>query len=1017
MSETFGEHALDRELFQLRRRGEVVPLEPKVFDVLAYLIEHRERVVTKAELLDRLWPGETVSESVLPRCIAAARRAVGDDRTRQSVIQTLHGRGYRFVARLRPGPPAASPPPVRAPLPARDPIPFVGRDDAMRRLDAAIQEACAGRARTVLLVGEPGIGKTRAIEELAGRARARGVRVLLGRCHEGEGAPAFWPWVQVLREAFADASASPADADLATLVPELGSPESASLRGFEGEQARFRLFDGVARALGQEARRGALFIALDDLHWADEGSLRLLEFLAGALLEAPLLLVGSYRDVEVRRDHPLSRVLGALARLPRCERVALRGLTAPDVERLLCALLERTPDPGLAAAVHDLTEGNPFFVHEMGRWLAEEGHTAVGAAPALALPQSIRDAVGRRLDALTPACNAVLRAASVLGRDFPAGVLAPLVELHGDPLLEALAEALDAHVLVEVRGSPGRYAFAHALVRQTLYEELRVSERVRLHRCAGEILQAAHAADPDAHAAELAHHFVEASAGGDVEHAVTWCVRAARRDYARVAYEESARHYEQALAALSGMQPPDPARQAELLVDAAVAYSAAGAREQARERCFAAADLARRIGRTDLLARAAVEFRGGYEMGVPPEPDTLALLEEALGALGEAAPALRARLLARLAGTRVDMTERERLSREALALARASGDRDALRDALAARWWATLGPDRVTERYAVADDLLAHARELADRRMELLGLECRLGALLIEGRMPEADATLAAYAALADQLRQPAFCFLAAVVRGSRALSSGRFDDAESWFGRALALGRGPIPFADVMYGGQLFWLQLQRGDAADPAAALEFFASLDTRFPIARHLLQAVRAMIYEVMSRTGEARAELASLARGGFRELPRDEHWLLTMTVICDVVIALDLPEYAEEIDPLLEPFGHLIVVHDLIRATAGSVHALRGELAVVRRRFDEARAYYERALACERAAGLVPATLASRSSLAALARLRGDDQLADELDAEVESGCAAIGTREGRFRGRFELFARLAASPRS
>jgi tetratricopeptide (TPR) repeat protein len=603
----------------------------------------------------------------------------------------------------------------------------------------------------------------------------------------------------------------------------------------------------------------------------------------------------------------------------------------------------------------------------------------------------------------------------VLGRDIPGRVLAPHVELDGDELRDAHGQARAARVLVEQRGSPGCYAFAHALVRQTLYEELRVPERVRLHRRAGEILETAHAADPDAHATELAHHFFEASAGGDVERAVAWCVRAARRDYAQLAYEGSALLYEQALAALAGARPPDPARQAELLVEAGIALYAAGERERARERCRAAADLARRIGRTDLLARAAVEFRGAYEMGLPPEPDTLALLEEALDALGDGDPALRARLLARLAGTRADMPDRERLAQEAIALARASGDGDALQDALAARWWATLGPDRVSERYAVAEEMLAHARKLGNRRMELLGFECRLGAYLIEGRMREADRTLAAYRALAEELRQPAFRFLAAVIQGSRALSCGRFAEAESLFQRALAVGRGTIPFADVIYGGQVYWLLMQRGDETDPTASLEFFASLEDRYPNARHLLAAVRAMVFEITGRTAEALAELAVLGAGGFGDLQRDEHWLLMMTVICDVVTALDLPEYASELEPLLEPYAGLVVVHDLIRATAGSVHALRGELAVVRREWDVALRHFEKALACEEAAGLLPATLGSKAAIAALWRRAGDVERAEALEAEVEAGCAAIGAREGRHRDRFDLSSRLAKRP--
>jgi len=208
MIHTFGECEIDEELFQLRRQGRVVEIEPKVFDVLAYLIRHRGRVVSKDELLDALWPGVTVTESVLPHCVAAVRRAVGDDRARQKVIQTVHGRGYLFVASAcsRPATPRSEDDPAgvaRAagliPDRSTSSLPFVGRDQAMKQLAGRLESAFAGRGQLVLVVGEPGIGKTRVTEEFADETKRRKAVVLVGRCYEGGGAPAFWPWVQILR--------------------------------------------------------------------------------------------------------------------------------------------------------------------------------------------------------------------------------------------------------------------------------------------------------------------------------------------------------------------------------------------------------------------------------------------------------------------------------------------------------------------------------------------------------------------------------------------------------------------------------------------------------------------------------------------------------------------------------------------------------------------------------------------------------------------------------------------------
>jgi DNA-binding winged helix-turn-helix (wHTH) protein/tetratricopeptide (TPR) repeat protein len=1014
---------LDRERYELRRAGRIVKIEKKVFDVLAYLLDRCERVVTKQELLDALWPGEAVSESVLPRCIAAARRALGDDRAAPRAIQTVHGRGYRFIAAVREGHPAGRAAEPIAPPAAERPTawPFVGRDAAMQRGIAALDDAAASRGRVVLLVGEPGIGKTRALDELASAARARGFRVLAARCYEGDGAPAFWPWIQVLRAALAEVDDASLDellgasaADVAELVPELRErrPTLPAPAGSADEQARFRLFDGVAAFLGRLARRRPLWIALDDLHWADAATLRLFEFAASEWRDAPIGLAGSYRDVEVRRDHPLAALLGALARLPHAERISLRGLSHDDVARFLRAALPGNADARLFDAVHEMTEGNPFFLHEMARWLAESDASALrGAAGgwSLALPQSVRDAVGRRLDRLSPACNAVLRAAAVLGRECSGAILAKIVSLDADELLESLGEALAAHVLVELRDAPGRYAFSHALVRQTLYEELPIPGRVRLHRRAAETLGAS---DRDAHAAEVAHHWLQATPTGDVANAVEWSIRAARRATELAGYEESARLYERALGALDLGGSADDAKRYELHVAAGEAHYAAGARDAARGHGRSAAAIARRLGRADWLAVAAVEFRGGYENGVPAEPETLAVLREALDAIGGGATPQRARLLARLAGCEFDMERRERLSSEALDLARETADPDALREALAARWWATLGPDRVGERDGVAAEMLANADKLRDARLTLIGYECRLGANLIRGESQAAAATVNAYWEQAEELRQPAFRFLARVLRGGCALSAGRFDEAETLFREALSLGRGTIPFADVMFGGQIYWLGLQRGDAYEPAALREFSEGLESRYPSASALARSSMATVL-VDADDAAARAAFEALAAHDFRDLPRDEHWLLTTTLLGNLAFALDDRARAAALGALLAPYRQLFVVHDLVRATAGSVEAVLGDVALTCRDAASAIACFERAIAHETRAELEPSRLSSVAGLAAAYALRagrGDAPRADALLREAEAGCVAIGSRAfARYHDRFERVA--------
>ncbi|HVH06227.1 MAG TPA: AAA family ATPase [Myxococcota bacterium] len=1002
----FGDCEIDRELYQLRRRGRVVKLEPKVFDVLAHLAEHRDRVVTKQELLDVLWPGEALSESVLPRAIAAARRAVGDTRAKARVIETVHGRGYRFVAEVKTGGTPAAPPAEPAPSAL-----FVGRERTLARLERALDAALAGRGGLVLLAGEPGIGKTRTAEELARKANERGAQVLLGRCFEGEGAPAFWPWLQVLRGLAA--ATDPARlrtalgsdaATLAQLVPELGSVRSDAIAAAAGEQARFRLFDALAATLRRRAQQGPLVLVLDDLHWADEASLRALEFLAHELRGAALLVVATFRDVEVRRDHPLARLLGALAREPACERIALRGLEEADVGALVAAVLGAEPPPELARTVHEMTEGNPFFVSELARLLGEGG--GADAAPsALALPQSVRDAIGRRLDAVSPACNEVLRTAAVLGRAFDTALLARVAERTPGELLDLVGEALGARVLVEQAGGLGRFAFAHALVRQTLYEELRAPLRVRLHRRAAEALEAVSAAGEEPPLSEIAHHWFEAAVGGGAEEAIAAAVRAAKRAHALLAYEESARLYEQALEALAITAPEDAERRFELLAAAAAEHAAAGARDSARAHYRTAAGIARAQGRTDLLARAAIGYRGFGEMGTPPEPDTLALLEEARDALGARDPVLRSRLLSKLTGTApymLSMAKRDELSGEALALARASGDPVALQDALSARYWACLGPDRIAERLAVGEEMVAMGERNHDLLLTFTGHEGLFGVHLLCGDARGAERALAECVRLADALRYRYVLFQARFFQGAHAACTGDFDAAERILADALELGRGRVPFAQVLYDAHSLWLRFQRGDRGALGENAALLEAISGQWKGSELVARAALALIAQIDGRDEDARAHLAAIARDGFGSLERDEHFLLTAAVASDVIVGFQDRALAADLYPILLPYAHLLSLHDLLRTFAGSVSGELGELASVLGRHDAAVAHYEEALAREHAAGARAAEVSSRIGLARALRARrgpGDARRAEALVREAAAAGDALGLRWG------------------
>ncbi len=471
---------------------------------------------------------------------------------------------------------------------------FEGRQREMGELEAALEAALSGRGRLVMLVGEPGIGKTRTALELATYAGLRGAQVLWGRCYEAQGAPPYWPWVQAIRSCVRErapeqlrAEMSSGAADIAEIVPEVREriPDLKPPPALGPEQARFRLFDSVTAFFKRAADTQPLVLILDNLHWADKPSLLLLEFLARELEEARLLVIGTYRDVNVSRQHPLFETLGELTRERLFERVRLRGLTQQDVGRSIELVAGISPPQSLINAVHTHTDGNPFFMTEVVRLLMQEGELdpkQLGKRQdwTVRIPEGVREVIGRRLNYLSQQCNQTLSLASVIGRQFQLDQLQRLLDdLSGERLLEVIEEALAARLVEELPGSPGRYQFTHGLIQETLVEELSTVRRVQLHARIAKALEALYGADTETHAAQLAHHFAEAMTVTGTEKVVRYSRLAGERALRSYAYEEALANFQKALAAREG-QLMD-AETATLLFDLGRAQAAMGQREEA----------------------------------------------------------------------------------------------------------------------------------------------------------------------------------------------------------------------------------------------------------------------------------------------------------------------------------------------------------------------------------------------------------------------------------------------------
>ncbi|MCI0786968.1 MAG: AAA family ATPase, partial [Chloroflexi bacterium] len=464
---------------------------------------------------------------------------------------------------------------------------FVGRRREMADLKAALDDALSGHGQMVMLAGEPGIGKTRIAQELASYAEQRGAQVLWGWCYEGEGAPPYWPWVQLMRAYVQQAGAEqltaemgPGAADIAEIVPEIRGklPNLAAPPLLDPEPARFRLYDSITTFLKNAAQRQPLMLVLDDLHWADRSSLLLLEFLAREIGTSHLLLVGAYRDVEVSRRHPLSQTLGALVREQIFHRVQLDGLTQQEIGELVEGSAGITLTLEAAEAIHKRTDGNPFFVGEITRQVTLENITEDQGWTNV-IPEGVRDAIGRRLNRMSDQCNQMLTTASVIGQEFEFRLLNSLMgDTTEDQLLAAMDEAVGAHLIEELPQSVGRYQFTHALIRETLLEELSTTRRVRLHARIAQAMEELYGDNAETPAAELAHHFSEAQTELGADKLARYSLMAGERALATYAYEDALAHFESGLVARditqSGTEVASDEEAAALLFGLARAQSA-----------------------------------------------------------------------------------------------------------------------------------------------------------------------------------------------------------------------------------------------------------------------------------------------------------------------------------------------------------------------------------------------------------------------------------------------------------
>jgi predicted ATPase/class 3 adenylate cyclase len=850
--------------------------------------------------------------------------------------------------------------------------PFVGREAERLQLRNLLDQAARGQGALVMIGGEPGVGKTRLAEELMDEARQRNMTALIGHCYEMEGAPPYIPFVEILEAAVGlfplealRSTMGESAPDVARLLPELRRlfPDIPNPVELPPEQERRVLFNGLREFIARAGRAQPLLLVLDDLHWADDATMLLVQHVAQGLQGMPVLILGTYRDVELDVARPLARVLDELVRQRLAHDMSVKRLPEDGVAAMLRSLSGREPPATLVQAIYGETEGNAFFVEEVFKYLAEEGRlfdpSGKGFRPdfsigELEVPRGVRLVISRRLERVSEECRRVLTTAAVIGRGFSFQLLEALGDVEADALLDAVDEAERAHLIASTaddgaqtgaRMGEARFVFAHELIRQTLVSGVSLPRRQRLHLRVAEAMERVYARDLEEHAADLAHHLYQAGAAADPEKTVRYLKLAGERAVATVAFEEGTRLYQMALQAMDLQEKPDEALRCELLIALGDIQMMAGDPVAARESLQRAAAIARDRGLPELLVQAAVGCAGMFALEDQARAD---LVEEALATLGEEDSAIRAKALACLAASLRYTGAPERrvsLTQQAIEMARRLGDKETLALVLLGALAALGGPENVEECLAMATELIGLAGEAGDKEKALYGHCNRHTALLELGDTVGAEPDFEAHARLAEETRQHAQMWHTVALRAMRALLAGSLEEAEQLAQQALAMGQETkFSLALLGFGVQMFAIRREQGRLGEMESVWRGAAEQNPDIPAVR----AGLAFLYTDLGREAEARAEFEGLAADDFAGLPRDENWLTGVAHLAQVCAFLGDAGRAAVLYRSLLPYAgrHIFPAGNF--SYIGSVSGHLALLATTMGQWEEAAQHFEEAL---------------------------------------------------------------------
>jgi DNA-binding CsgD family transcriptional regulator/tetratricopeptide (TPR) repeat protein len=838
---------------------------------------------------------------------------------------------------------------------------IVGRARELDAFRAAFSRMLSGQCQLVLVSGEPGIGKTRCAEALADVAEDQGALVLWGRCHEEAGAPPYWPWVQILR-AYVDASSldevrltmGTAANTIAALVPDLvdisGRTPSVPDAVWEPNAARFRIFDAVRQFFHQATQQVPITLVLDNLHWADAPSLLLLEFLSQELPRSRMLIVSTYRDAEATGRTPLQVTLGGLRREAGVQHMHLTGLSQTGIGQLAKRLCEVPLSEAALKMVYQRTDGNPLFAIELIKVLIDENSGGEIVAMPARIPSGVRETIARRLIRLSTQCNELLCMAAVYGRHFTALEVAAALEEEIQRVLTGLEPAAHAGIVRSNPDHSGSYQFTHALIRDTIYEELPAVDRMRAHARAGDALVGLHSAYLEEALSRIAHHYYESVALGSTDKAVTFALRAADSAVRICAYEDALLHYNRAIEILERGSLIHDERLARAYILKGSALRQLGQAQLSIEVLLGAVNRSRILGSVDLLVDAlmllAMSSRHVEQQHFVP------LLDRALALLPDTDSVARAKVLVTLAFAQRTMTDKARLQLmvdESLDMANRNCDTTARCACYQLSAMALRGsPESLRCRLVLGQEYIAIAR--ATGSSDLLADAYHWQALnyFESGELEELEALLEQYEALsacAFGLHQ----YQIGTHRATLALLRGEWAGLEVRIEALLEIGAAKTrrDDADGVNGGQMFVLNRDLG-------------RLHVLTPVIKEIAASANERIWApglmlICAETGllsQAARIFEQMAAQDFRSISRDDMYATCLVFCAETCCALADSARAAALYRLLLPYAGQTANHPTA-ACFGAADLFLGALASCADWPDLARDHFDQALRLNRA----------------------------------------------------------------